>query len=442
MSRKIFGAAMTVGILTVLVKLISVSKEFVVAWRFGTSDDLEACLIALLVPSFLCSVTSNSFNSALIPTYIQVRETQGIKAAQKLFSGATLWSAAILLSVILIVLSTAPFYLPFIASGFSPQKLSLTFSLLHITTPVILLNGITSTWGAVLNAGERFAVAALTPASIHIMGILFLFFCKGWGVYALANGLLFGAAVEMIVIGLALKRQGMSLRPKWYGFDPSLKQVAKQYIPSITAAFIICSAGVIDQSMAARLEPGSVASLSYANRLIASPISLMSVALSTALVPYLSKMVAKRDWVDLRRTLNQYVGLIFLISVPMTIFFIGFSEPLVRLVFQRGSFTLQDANLVSQIQSLYALQIPFYLVDILSIRLITSMRLNKALIFFFAANSIINIVLDYTFMKWMGIKGIALSTSCVYLFSSLCLLGFCQIKINKYLDREKLIEIN
>ena len=433
LSRKIFGAATTVALLTAMVKFVSVFKELFIAWRFGTGDDLEAFLIALLVPAFIINVIANSFNSALVPTYIQVREQEGIKAAQKLFSGATIWSAGILVLTIAIVLSTAPLYLPLIASGFSSQKLSLTFSLLCITAPIILLSGIASTWAAVLNAGERFALAAVVPVTTHVVGIGFLLVFPSWGIYALAGSLLCGAGIEMVVIGAALNRQGISLRPRWYGFDTYLKQVAGQYIPMIVAAFIICSAGVVDQSMAAILLPGSVASLNYGNRLIASPISLMSIALSTVLVPYFSKMVANKDWSNLHRTLRQSIGVILIVTVPMTIFFIIFSEPIVHILFERGKFTTQDTHLVAEIQSLYALQIPFYTINILAIRLITSMQLNHLLIWFFGCSLLINIGLDYLFMQWIGIKGIALSTSCVYLFSSFSLLWFAERKIKNNL---------
>lgn len=435
-SRQIFSAALTVAFMSVFVKIISILKELVVAWRFGTGDELDAFLIAWLVPDVILNVIANSFNAALIPTYIQVREQQGIKAAQKLFSGAIIFSSIVLIATVIIVILTAPFYLPVIASGFSPKKLALTFSLLNVIAPIILLFGIVNTWSAILNAGERFALAAIVPVTTHVVGIFLLLLFKDWGVYALAAGLIGGAAIEMGFMGIALKRQGVSLLPRWYGFDPYLKQVAGQYAPMIIAAFIICSASLVDKSMAAMLSPGSVSALSYANRLIASPISLMSTALSTALVPYFSKMVATEDWLGLRRIFNQYIKIILIGTIPITLFFVFGSEPIVKIFFERGSFTAQDTHIVAQIQALYALQIPFYLIDILSIRLITSMRMNQILIVFFGCNLLIDIILNYTFMQWIGIKGIALSTSGVYLFSSIALQLMARRKINQQLAQK------
>jgi len=219
------------------------------------------------------------------------------------------------------------------------------------------------------------------------------------------------------VVGIALRGQGISLLPKWYGFDTHLSEVAGQYAPMIAGAFLMCSTGLVDQSMAAMLPSGSVASLNYGNRIISLPITITSTALSTAVIPYFSKMVAREDWTTLRHTLKQYLGLIFAVSIPLTGLIILFSEPIVQILLQRGSFTANDTHLVAQIQACYAFQIPFYISGMLVVRLISAMRNNQILMWGSAGNLIVNIGLNYLFMQWLGVPGIALSTSGVYLFS-------------------------
>lgn len=420
-NRKIFGAAITVGLGTAFVKLASVVKELVVAWKFGTADDLDAFLIALVVPFFITNIIAGSFNAALIPTYIRVREQQGIKAAQQLFSGATVWSLGLLGITTILMLAAAPLYLPMIAAGFSPEKLELTYKLLCAIAPIILLSGISTIWCAILNAGEYFALVAIAPIMTPAMTMLFLFGINSWGVFNLAYGLVCGQLLEIIIVGIALRRQGISLLPKWYGFDTHLTEVASQYAPTIAAAFLMCSTSLVDQSMAAMLPSGSVASLNYGNRIIALPITITSTALSTAVIPYFSKMVARQDWTSVRHTLKQYMGLIFAFSIPLTGLIILFSEPIVHILLQRGSFTANDARLVAQIQACYAFQIPFYIGSILVVRLISAMRNNQILMWGSAGNLIVNISLNYLFMQWLGVPGIALSTSGVYLFSFLFL---------------------
>lgn len=421
-NRQIFGAALTVGLGTGLVKIAAMAKELVVAWRFGTQDELDAFYIALLIPSFVINVIAGSFNSAFIPTYIQVLHKQGVKAAQKLFNSATLLNIGLLVIAGILIVITAPVYLQLIASGFSSQKLGLTFNLLLVIAPVIMLSGIIEIWGAVFNAQERFALFALVPIITPIISVILLFALESWGIFALASAILCGALIEIVILGVGLHRQGISLYPKLYKFDSNLRQVGNQYAPMIAGSLMICSAGTIDQVMAAMLSPGSVAALNYSNRLIASPISLMSLALGTAVIPYFSKMVASGDWEGVNHTLKRYLLIIFFITIPFAVIMFIFSRPIIELFFQRGSFTSEDTVLVAQIQALYALQIPFYIANILIVKLISSMQQNQILMWVSGFNLIVNILGNYLFMQWLGIKGIALSTSCVYLFSFFYLL--------------------
>ncbi|MEH1770974.1 MAG: murein biosynthesis integral membrane protein MurJ [Nostoc sp.] len=433
-NRRIFGAAITVAIGTALVKGVAVVKELVVACKFGTGDALDAFLIALLVPSFIVNVVANSFNAALIPTYIRVREQEGQKAAQKLFSGIIVWSLTLLGITTILMIVGAPLYLPLIATGFSSEKLNLTMKMLYTMAPIVLLSGIITIWSSVLNAGEKFVLAALSPASTSIITISFLLAFSSLGSFALVAGLVGGAVLEILLLGVALHRQGISLRPKWYGFDPHLREVAGQYIPMIAGSFLMCSTGLVDQSMAAMLSPGSVAALNYGNRVIALPITLASTALSAAVIPYFSKMVAHQDWKSIRHTLRHYLKIIFIVTVPVSLLFIIFSEQIVELLFQRGSFTANDTHLVSNIQFYFAFQIPFYVANILVVRLISAMRLNQILMQVSGVNFIINIVLNYLFIQWMGISGIALSTSCVYLFCFLHIFIRAKIRLKNIVD--------
>jgi putative peptidoglycan lipid II flippase len=430
-NNRIFGAAIVVATGTTLVKLLAIAKELVVAYRFGTTQELDTYLIALTIPSFLLNIIAGSFNSALIPTYIKVREQKGIKAAQQLFAGATIWSIGLLTIATSIMLTGAPVYLPKLIAGFSPEKLALTYRLLWAISPMLILTGIGTVWSAVLNAGERFALVALVPMITPTVTVIFLFTSPTWGVFDLVAGMVGGQLIEMTIVGTVLTRQGFSLRPKWYGFNADLQEVASQYLPAIVGTFLMCSTGLVDRSMAAMLPSGSVAALDYGNRIVTLPIIIASTALSTAVMPYFSKMVASDDWHGIRNSLKHYLMLIFAGSVPLTGFIIVFSEPIVRIMLQRGSFTAADALIVAHIQSCFAIQVPFYIGCMLVVRLISAMRKNHILIVGSAFNLAINVGLNYVFMRWLGVAGIALSTSFVYIFSFFFLLSFVLRNLKK-----------
>lgn len=426
-NRKIFGAAATIALLTGLVKLAIVFRELVVAWRFGTSDALDAFIIALLVPTFLINGIANSFNAALIPTYIGVREEHGPEAAQKLFSGVMVWSLALLGVVTALMIAASPFYLRLIAAGFNTEKLGLTFKLICILSPVVLLRGVAVTWAAVLNARERFALAAVSQVITPVVSVALLLSTR-WGIYALAIGFVCGALLEMVLLGVALKRQDISLVPRLHQFDGPLRQVAGQYAQKIAAAFLRSGTLLVDQAMAAMLVAGSVVALNYGSMVTIFIVSIAGTALGTAVIPYFSQMIARADWRGVRETLRRYLLLIFLSTVPLTLLIYIFSGIIVRLLFERGLFSAGDTRLVAEVQAYYALQIPFYIAGILVATLLSSLLSTRVLMWASAISLAANVVLNYLFMQRLGVAGIALSTSCVYLLS-FAFLSYCCLKL-------------
>jgi putative peptidoglycan lipid II flippase len=426
-NRQVLRAATTILILTSFAKLASVAKELLVARRFGTGATIEAFLVAILIPMLAINIVSNSLTIALIPTYITVRERDGKDAAQRLLSGITVWSLFLLGSVTLLIIAGSRLYLPWIASGFNQKKLALTFQLLLFVSPLIVLSGIANIWGAVLNAGERFALVALAPIITPSVTVLVLFIIR-YSIVALPIGMVLGAGLEMVLLGLALKLRGISLRPRWHGLNADLRLVGQQFGPRVGASIMRSSSVVIDRSLAATLPSGSVAALNYGNRVVITVLSVVGAALGSAITPYYSKMIANRDWSGVQHTLRRYLLLLFLISCPAVIILFVLSVPIVQIVFQRGSFRAHDTVLVSQIQALYALQIPFYIGNVLVSRLLSSLLASRITMWAAAINLGLNIVLDVLLIRLMGVPGIALATSFASLFT-FCFVSFHAIRI-------------
>jgi putative peptidoglycan lipid II flippase len=113
--------------------------------------------------------------------------------------------------------------------------------------------------------------------------------------------------------------------------------------------------------------------------------------------------------------------LVLVTTVPLVLALMAFSRPLVRLIFERGSFTNADSDLVSHIQICYFIQIPFYICGMLFARFLSSIRRNDLLMYGSGISLILDISLNLILMRTMGIAGIALSTSLVLLFSFLFL---------------------
>jgi putative peptidoglycan lipid II flippase len=95
---------------------------------------------------------------------------------------------------------------------------------------------------------------------------------------------------------------------------------------------------------------------------------------------------------------------------------IWYSEPIVRIAFQRGAFTAADAHRVALVQSCSLLQAPFAVGLMVFSRFVTSMKANTTLLWISLAGLGLNSVLDYLLMMRYGVAGIAFSASVAQAF--------------------------
>jgi putative peptidoglycan lipid II flippase len=105
---------------------------------------------------------------------------------------------------------------------------------------------------------------------------------------------------------------------------------------------------------------------------------------------------------------------------------------MIDLLFERGAFTAQDTRQVAQAQAYYLLQIPFFMLGILGVRLISAAAKNIVLMKIAAVGLPLNIALNYMLMQRMGVAGIALSTTFVYVSSAALMFTFLH---NRFLSR-------
>jgi putative peptidoglycan lipid II flippase len=414
-NRKIFRAAVIIGCLGLVAKLAATVKELIIARSFGRGDEIDAFLIAFLLPSFILNIGMSALGYALVPVFVETRQKGGIEAAQRLFSSMMLLGCVALAGIAAILGLLAPLYLPFLGHSFSAAKLELTRKLLYWLLPWIIFSGISTLSSSVLNATEKFALPALTPMLMPLVTIfLIIFGSHRWGTFTLAAGAVAGGAVEAMLLLHILARHGVRLSLRWHGFDARVRSVLAQYVPMLTGSVLMGSTLVVDQSMAAMLPSGSVAALAYGNRVINAVLSVAVLALSTATLPYFAQMVAAKDWAGCRHTLKRYSVLVVAATVPFTLLVIAFSRPIVKLLFQRGAFTAADTELVSSVQICYAVQIPFFVCSILFVRFITAVRRNDVLMYASGINLVLDVILNLVLMRVWHAAGIALSTSIMY----------------------------
>jgi putative peptidoglycan lipid II flippase len=419
---RMLADTVTVGGWTTVSKVAGAVKLILAARLFGAGDAMDAYLIAFLLPSFFIDMFAGPLDSALIPTLIEVREQRGHAAAEQLYRNTLAAAGAGLLLAAVIVAAASALILPLVASSFPPAKLAYTQLLLLLMIAVVPLSGVAYTWRAVLNSEHHFAYAAAVPAITPLVSIVALFAAgKQYGVLALAVATLAGGTLEAVLAGIGIWRLGYPIIPRWTGVSPALRQVAAQYSPLVAITLVMTGSALVDQSVAARLGSGSVAALSYGTRLLGVLMVIGPTAMGTAVLPHISAATVLAEPAILRRTLRSYGFFVLGVVLPVTVGFIYFSEPIIRILFQKGAFDAAATHLVSTVQRAALLQLPIAVLLSLEIRLSSARKANRLLYRVAALSLVLTIVLDVLFMRWWGVVGIALAGFCTRLVSSLYL---------------------
>ena len=173
---------------------------------------------------------------------------------------------------------------------------------------------------------------------------------------------------------------------------------------------------LIDQTAAAMLGAGNLSIWNFGTRLVVVLLAVGPAALSTAVLPRFSQMAAVKTWRRLRSSLTLPVLVSMAAMGVIVAVAIAFSGTIVRVAFERGAFTPEDARRVAWVQSCSLLQAPFAVGLAILTRFVASLKVNSVLLPIATASLLLNAVLDFVLMRNYGVAGIALSATGVQIF--------------------------
>jgi putative peptidoglycan lipid II flippase len=410
--QRVLRAAVSVTAAGVVVKLAGLFKEIVVASVYGRSDAMDAFLAAFLIPGLLINLIAESMNQALIPTLIRVRLEQGHARAQQLLSSSMLATLEMLIGVSLAMAALARLFFPLIGSNFSHLKLDLAIHLFYALLPCVVLGGIASNCTAVLNTLGRFTWPALTPLILSASVVVStLTLRNSLGIWPLAIAMVAGGALQAGALATGMHASDYAFRLRWHVGDEASREVARQFGPVLLSSVVASGGLLVDQAMAAMLPAGSVSALVFAGRFVSVALTLLAGSLATAVAPYFSELAAHRDWPACRAALRVWSIRAAAVSAPVALALIFGAHSLVRITLQHGAFNARDTRVVAPTLAMYAVQIPFFVVSRVFYRFVVAMRRTDLIFYCGAINLALDVALNLVLMRFMGVAGIALSTS-------------------------------
>lgn len=412
----------TVGILSVVVKGFGFYKEIVIAGEFGLSELLDTFYIAVLVPGFVNEVFLNAFNFVFIPNYIAESKTN--KAIGSFQSTSFLITIATALFFMVLAFLFTDVYLNVFFSGHTETYYQLIKTQFYYLLPCIMFWGLTSMLNGLLNIYDEFRYSTLYPIITSVaMLVCLLYFHEALKEKVLAVGMLIGSIGQFLFLLIVALKKGILKISTPEFLNANAIMMFKQVPAKISSGFFTGLIPVVDQFFAAQLIIGSIAAINYGLKIPAFITTILLIALGNVLLPYFSKLTVD-DLDEAYKKLYYILKRLFIGLILVTLILILFSDSLIALAFERNNFSETDTAVVSNVQRMFLIGLPFTICGNIIVRFLTSINKNAFMAYVSLASLILNIILDFILMKLYGIMGIALCTAILQIFRSLVLLNY------------------
>jgi len=362
-----FRNIVTIGGWTFASRILGFVRDMLIAAFLGAGPVADAFFLALRLPNmFRRLFGEGAFNAAFVPAFTAALTLDGpAKArllAERMATLMTLWLSLLVVMGMVFMPQLMSVLTPGLLD--EPFRFELVVELSRITFPYLLFICLTALVSGVLNAADKFALAAGAPLLFNLCAIVSLFALTPFvatPAHALAWGTMASGVMQLAVVVWAAHKAGLGFRlisfPK---LTEDTRQVIRRMVPGVLGASVTQLNLAVDMFIASWLPAGAISYLNYADRLAQLPLGVVGAAMSTALLPVLSRQLRGGKALSAHRSINRGIELSLALTLPAAVALIVTAQPMLTVLFQRGEFTADKVAATAPALAAYALGLPAY----------------------------------------------------------------------------------
>jgi putative peptidoglycan lipid II flippase len=275
----------------------------------------------------------------------------------------------------------------------------------------VVFLGFTAGCTSLLEAHHNFLVPGFSRVIYGMVVIVALVTLSSrMGVMAIAWGVVVAATIRLLVQWANVWRLG-GIRLTRNLDNPGVRKGFRLIIPVVIGLAGIQVTFLLDNMVVSLLPDGALAGLAYAIRVVMLPVGLVALPLRTTIFPTLSYQAASGQVKGLGVNVSAGIRYLLFIIIPISAGILILREPLVHLLFERGSFDSAATSMTSSAMGFYALGVPAIAGLTLISNVYFSLDGSVALVKIFLLNWISNLILNLALFSPLGHIGIALATS-------------------------------
>ena len=367
----------TIGGLTLLSRIAGMAREMIFSRVLGANAVTDAWFQAFIIPNvFRRLFAEGAFSAAFVPMFS--KRLHGHDDPDKGMEEARSFSADVLsvfLPILIALVAVFELAMPGVIWLLSEKPVDaetypLAVDFARIMFPYIILVSLVTLFTGMLNSVSRFAPGASFPIILNLVLIGALL----TGEYFIAAT---GASIEQVAYGIAwavtgagimqlawlyywVRVEGFRPRLLWPRITPEVKRLAIIALPAAIGGGAYQINTLVQLYFLNQLADGSVSYMNYADRLNQLPLGIIGIALSTAILPSLSKYIGGEDQDSAARLQSDAIELAMLLTIPAAVALAICAEPFVTMIFQGGRFDLDDAAVTGEVLAALVLGLPAY----------------------------------------------------------------------------------
>lgn len=434
-SQTITSAAIILGAASLVSRLLGIFRDRVLAGEFGAGPELDIYYAAFRIPDLIFNlIILGTLSAGFIPVFTNYIKNQ--KKAWELVNTLVnvLSFGVILVSILLAFL--APWLSKIIAPGFSASQLELTttFTRIMFLSPVLL--GISGIFGSVLQSYKRFFIYSMAPIFYNI-GIIIgaLYFTQHLGITGLAWGVVFGAALHMLIQLLAVLSLGYRYSFKFDINHKGLHEIFTMMVPRTLGLVVAQINFLVITIIGSTLTAGSIAVFNFANNIQSFPLGIFGVSFAVAVFPTLSELANKKT--QFIETFSLVVRQILFFIIPASVLLIILRAQVVRIILGTGRFDWEDTVLTLNSLSFFAISLFAQGLILVLARAFYAQQDSKTPFYTGLISAFANIILSVMLMDRFGVVGLAIAFSMSTILNFVLLSLLLHYKIGK-LDGQKI----
>jgi putative peptidoglycan lipid II flippase len=417
MSKNLVKSTSTVAGITMISRVFGFIRDMVTAHLFGAGIYSDAFFVAFRIPNFMRRLfAEGSFSQAFVPVLSEFQKQKSPEEIKTFINSMAGTLGAVLLMVTFAGILLTPLIVRLFAPGYAPdsERYRLAVMMLRITFPYLMLISLTAFSGAILNTYSRYWVAAFTPVFLNISMIATAIWLSphlNIPIVGLAWGVFIAGVVQLLFQWPFLKRMGLLPRPRVDFKNKGVTRVLKLMVPALFGVSVSQINLLLDTLFASFLMIGSVSWLYFSDRLMEFPLGVFGVAISTVILPHLSRHHATQSTGAYSHTLDWALRWVLLVGLPAAVVLAVLSGPLLSTLLQYGHFDGYSVIMASKSLTMFAIGIaPFMLIKILASGFYAKQDMRtpvKIGIIAMVSNMVLNCILIWPLKH----AGIALATS-------------------------------